>query len=105
MPRMYKRLTVSFPAIVAINPTAMDEQILLLRTVDISAAGALFESERSPSLDSPVKVVFLLGQSDSHQKKVRVVFHGRVVRCAPERFAVSFDEVHPIILSQEGNRS
>jgi c-di-GMP-binding flagellar brake protein YcgR len=101
MSRVYKRLNVSLPAIVAVNPAAQGERNLLLRTVDISASGAMFCSETSLSPNTPVKVVFLLNQSNSSQKKLRVIFHGRVVRCEPGRFAVAFDEVHPLIMSQK----
>jgi hypothetical protein len=105
MSRMYKRLNVALPAIVAVNPDAQGERNLLLRTIDISASGAIFCSETSLSLDTPVKVIFLLNQGNSSQKKLRVIFHGRVVRCEPGRFAVAFDEIHPIIVPQEGTTS
>jgi hypothetical protein len=59
---MYQRLQIGLPAIVTINPTEQGERILLLRTVDISAAGAMFHSNQSFSQSTPVKVVFLLKQ-------------------------------------------
>lgn len=105
MSRVYKRLNVALPAIVAVNPAAQGERNLLLRTIDISASGATFCSETSLSPDTPVKVIFLLNQSNSSQKKLRVMFHGRVVRCEPGRFAVAFDEIHPIIVPQDGTTS
>lgn len=58
MSRMYKRLHITLPALVAVNPAEQGERILLLRTVDISAAGAMFCSEVFLSPDTPVKVVF-----------------------------------------------
>jgi hypothetical protein len=100
MSRMYQRLQIGLPAIVTINPTEQGERILLLRTVDISAAGAMFCSEQSLFPDAPVKVVFLLKQRHSLKNKLRIVFAGRVIRCEPGRFAVAFDEVYPILLSK-----
>ena len=105
MSRMYKRLNISLPAIVAVNPATLDEQNLLLRTSDVSAAEAMFCSERTLTLSTPVKVVFLLNQGEFLLKKLRVMFNGRVVRCESGRFAVAFDEVHPIIVSREGTTS
>jgi hypothetical protein len=101
MSRMYKRLQISLPAIVMFNPIKQGEPILLLRTVDISAAGAMFCSEQSLFPDTPVKVVFLLKRGHAQKNKLKVMFSGRVIRCEPGRFAVAFDEVHPIIMSQE----
>jgi hypothetical protein len=105
MSRVYKRLNIALPAIVAVNPATQGERNMLLRTIDISASGATFCSETSLSPDTPVKIVFLLNQDNSSQKKLRVMFHGRVVRCAPGRFAVAFDEIHPIIVPQDGTNS
>jgi len=102
MSRMYRRLQIDHTAIVTVNPAKYDERIFLLRTVDISAAGTMFRSEEHLSPDTPVKVVFLLRRGHSQQyRKLRVIFSGRVVRCEPGRFAVAFDEVHPIIVSHE----
>jgi hypothetical protein len=106
MSRMYKRLQIDHPAIVVVNPAKYDERIFLLRTVDISAAGTMFRSEEHLSPDTPVKVLFLLKRGYSQQcRKLRVTFSGRVVRCEPGRFAVAFDEVHPIIMSPEEGTS
>lgn len=83
-----------------INPDKPGERILLLITVNVSASGAMFYSELSISPNTPVKVVFLLKRG--HFQKLKVMFSGRVTRCEPGRFAVAFDEVHPLIMSQEG---
>lgn len=69
MSRMYKRLNISLPAIVAVNPATLEEQNFLLRTIDVSAAGAMFCSERTLPLSTPVKVVFLLNQGEFLLKK------------------------------------
>jgi PilZ domain len=101
MSRLHERIQISLPAIVTINPNKQGERILLLITVDISASGAMFYSEQSFFLpNTPVKVVFLLKQG--HSQKIKVLFSGSVIRCEPGRFAVAFDEVHPIPLSPEG---
>jgi hypothetical protein len=103
---MYKRLQIDHPAIVTVNQAEYGERTFLLRTVDISAAGAMFRSEEQLFPDIPVKVVFLLKRWHSQQcRKLRVMFSGRVVRCEPGRFAVAFDEVHPIIMSPEEGTS
>ena len=99
MSRLHKRLQISLPAIVTINPNKQGERILLLITVDISASGVMFYSEQSFFPNTPVKVVFLLKQGQS--QKLKVMFSGRVIRCEPGRFAVAFDEVHPLIMSQD----
>ncbi len=102
MSRMYKRLQIDHPAIVTVNQAEYGERIFLLRTVDISAAGAMFRSEEQLFPGIPAKVVFIIKRRHSQQcRKLRVTFSGRVVRCEPGRFAVAFDEVHPIIVSQE----
>ena len=99
MSRLHKRIQISLPAIVTINPNKQGERILLLITVDISASGAMFYLEQAFFLpNTPVQVVFLLKQG--HSQKIKVTFSGRVIRCEPGRFAVAFDEVHPIIVSQ-----
>lgn len=93
------------PAIVTVNPATSGERIFILRTVDISAAGAMFRSEEHLSPDTPVKVVFLLKPADPQENKLKVVFTGKVIRCEPGKFAVAFDEVNPIILSPGGTTS
>ena len=105
MSRMYKRLHVALPAVVAVNPAEQGERILLLRTTDISAAGAMFCSEEFLSPDTPVKVVFLLKRRTPPKKKLKVIFSGKVIRCEPGRFAVAFDEVNPIIITPEETTS
>ena len=97
---MYKRLQIDHPAIVTVNPAKDGERIVLLRTVDISAAGAMFCSEEHLSPDTPVKVVFLLRRGQSQKNKLKVMFAGRVIRCEPGRFAVDFDEIHPIMMPE-----
>ena len=101
MSRTYKRLQINHPAIVTVNPAKDGERIFLLKTVDISAAGAMFSSEEHLSPDTPVKVVFLLKRGHPQKNRLKVIFSGRVVRCEPGRFAVVFDEIHPFIISQE----
>jgi len=101
MSRMYKRLQIDHPAIVTVNPAKYGERIFLLRTVDISAAGAMFHLKEYLSPDTPVKVLFLLRRGHPQKNKLKVVFSGRVVRCEPGRFAVAFDKIHPFIISQE----
>jgi hypothetical protein len=98
---MYKRLQIDHPAIVTVNQAEYGERMFLLRTVDISAAGAMFRSEEQLFPNIPVKVVFLLKREHSQKYKLKVMFTGKVIRCEPGRFAVAFDEVHPIIMSQE----
>jgi hypothetical protein len=98
---MYKRLQIGLPAIVMVNQAEYGERIFLLKTVDISAAGAMFRSEEQLFLDIPVKVVFLLRRGHSEKHNLKVMFTGKVIRCEPGRFAVAFDEVHPIVMSQE----
>ncbi len=102
MARMYKRVLLNHPAIVAVNPAEPCERIFLVRTVDISASGALFRSQARPFPGTPVKVMFNLKQGSSQMSKLKVTFTGRVKRCEPEKFAVAFDEIRPIILSPEG---
>jgi hypothetical protein len=65
----------------------------LLRTVDISAGGALFRSERCPPVGMVVSIVLFL-RSDPRESRryVRIVFQGTVVRTEPGRFAVAFTE-------------
>jgi hypothetical protein len=99
---MYKRIQMDHPAIVTVNQAEYGERIFLLRTVDISAAGAMFCSVEQLYPDIPVKVVFLLKRGHSQKHKLKVMFTGKVIRCEPGRFAVAFDEVHPIIMSKEG---
>jgi hypothetical protein len=101
MSRMYRRLQIDHPAIVTVNPAQDGERIFLLRTVDISAAGAMFSSREHFTADTPVKVVFLLKRGHSQKNKLKITFSGRVIRCEPGRFAVAFDEIHPLIISQE----
>ncbi len=100
MSRVYKRFQIALPAIVTFNPNEQGERCLLLKTVDISASGSMFCSEQSFSPDTPVRVVFLLKQGNS--QGLKVTFAGRVVRSVLGRFAVAFDEIHPITLSAEG---
>jgi hypothetical protein len=99
MSRMYKRIQMDHPAIVTVNPAEYGERIFLLRTVDISAAGAMFRSEEQLSPETPVQAVFLLKRGHSQKNKLKVMFTGKVIRCEPGRFAVAFNEVHPIIVS------
>jgi hypothetical protein len=103
MSRLYKRLQISLTAIVAFALNEQDERILLMTTVDISASGAMFYSEQSFYPNTPVKVVFLLKRGRT--QKLRIMFPGKVIRCEPGRFAVAFDEVHPMIISQEESTS
>ncbi len=102
MARIYKRVRLNHPAIVAINPAEPCEMIFLVRAVDISASGALFRSQACPFPGAPVKIMFILRQGNSQMSNLKVTFTGRVNRCEPEKFAVAFDEIRPIILSPEG---
>jgi hypothetical protein len=101
MARIYKRVQLDHPAVVAVNPAEHGERIFLVRTVDISAAGAMFRSEEHFSPDTPVKVVFLLKRRHSQKNKLKIMFSGRVIRCEPGRFAVAFDKINPFIILQE----
>jgi hypothetical protein len=105
MPRKYKRIQISLPAIVTINPNKKDERILLLITVDISASGVMFYSEQSLFLNTPVKVVLLIKRSHSLKNNIKVMFFGKVIRCQPGRFAVAFNKVHPISWKKEDEQS
>ncbi len=102
MARIYRRVQLDHPAVVAVNPAEPDERIFLVRTVDISATGALFCSEKHFSPGTPVKVGLILKTGCPKNNKLEVKFTGRVIRCEPGRFAVAFDDVHPIPLSPEG---
>jgi hypothetical protein len=65
----------------------------LLRTVDVSAGGALFRSVHGLPVGMDVSVVLFLRSvpRDAH-KYLRIAFHGTVVRSDPGRFAVAFAE-------------
>jgi hypothetical protein len=65
--------------------------IFLLRTVDISAGGALFRSERGLPAGMEVRLIFFL-HTDPQKAKIdpRYSFHGTVVRSEPGQFAVAF---------------
>jgi c-di-GMP-binding flagellar brake protein YcgR len=105
MPRKYKRIQISLPAIVTINPNKKDERILLSITVDISASGMMFYSEQSFFPNTPVKVVLLINQPHSLKNNIKVIFFGKVIRCQPGRFAVAFNKVHPISRKKEDEQS
>jgi len=75
MSRTYKRLQINHPAIVTVNPAKDGERIFLLKTVDISAAGAMFSSEEHLSPDTPVKVVFLLKRGHPQKNRLKVIYH------------------------------
>lgn len=102
MARIYRRVQLDHPAVVAVNPAEHGERIFLVRTVNISASGAMFCSDRHYSPGTPVKVVLILKGGHHQSNKLEAKFTGRVIRCEPGRFAVAFDEVHPIHLSPEG---
>jgi hypothetical protein len=98
MGRIYRRVPLNHPAVIAVNPAAHDERIYLVRTSDISASGALFCSDRQFSPGTPVKAVFILKRQQPQNHKLKVEFTGRVIRCEPRGFAVAFDDVHPITI-------
>ncbi len=102
MARIYRRVQLDHPAIVAVKPAEQDERIFLVRTADISASGAMFCSERHFTSGTRVKVALILNEGHSQSNKLKVMFTGRIVRCEPGRFAVAFDAVCPIPLSPEG---
>lgn len=96
MGRIYRRVPLDHPAVIAVNPAANDERIYLVRSTDISASGALFRSERHFPPGTPVKAVFILKRRHPQNDKLKVEFTGRVIRCEPGGFAVAFDDVRPI---------
>ncbi len=101
MSRIYRRVQLDHPAVVAVNAAQHDERMFLVRSVDISASGAMFRSVHHFSQGATVKVIFILESGQSQNKKLTVKFTGRIVRSEQGKFAVAFDEIHPITLSPE----
>ncbi len=101
MPRIYRRVQLDHPAVVAVNPAQRDERMFLVKTIDISASGAMLRSVHHFSQGAIIKMIFILKRGNSQNKKLMVKFTGRIVRSEPGRFAVAFDEVRPITLSSE----
>ncbi len=94
-------MQLDHPAVVAVHPAQHDERMFLVRTVDISASGAMFRSPHHFSHGATVKVIFILERGHSQNKKLTVKLTGRVVRSEPGRFAVAFNELYLITLSPE----
>jgi hypothetical protein len=74
MARIYRRMQLDHPAVVAVNPAEHGERIFLVRTVDISVSGVMFRSERHVSPGTPVKVVFILKGGQSQNDKLKLKF-------------------------------
>lgn len=102
MRRRYRRLQLSCPAIVTVDPGTKDRRIYLLRVVNISTAGAMFQSDLHPAVDTPVHVFLHLKVGREKEKKIlRVKFSGKVIRIEPAGFAVSFDEARQSLTAKE----
>ncbi len=103
MKRRYRRLQLNCSAIVTIHPGTKDRRICLLRVANISTAGALFQSDLHPAVDTPVQVFLHLELGREKEKKIlRVKFSGKVVRNEPAGFAVAFDEARQSLMAKEG---
>jgi hypothetical protein len=89
--RKHKRYALELS--VAVKEAAGQEgnRIFLLRTVDVSAGGALFYAERGLPAGTEVQLIFFL-HTDPQEAKIdpRYKFRGTVVRSEPGRFAVAF---------------
>ena len=91
--RKHNRLTLDVPAAVTLAAGQTGNSTFLLRTVNISAGGALFRAERGLPVGMDVIVVlFLRTNPQETQRYLRIAFHGTVVRSGPGRFAVAFAE-------------
>lgn len=63
----------------------------MLRTVDVSAGGALFRAERGLPVGMEVSVVLFLPLDPVKRHRYqRIAFYGTVVRSEPGHFAVAF---------------
>lgn len=89
--RKYKRFTLDLPAAILTAAGESGHRTFLLRTVDVSAGGALFRSERGLPAGTEVRLIFFL-HSDPQEAKIdpRYSFRGTVVRSEPGQFAVAF---------------
>jgi hypothetical protein len=91
--RKHNRLTLDLPAAVKTAAGQTGHKTFLLRTVDVSAGGALFRSEHGLTVGMNVSVVlFLRPNPRETHRYLRIAFHGTVVRSGPGRFAVAFAE-------------
>lgn len=89
--RKHKRYDLNLPVAVIELPGQGGNRIFLLRTQDVSAGGALFCAQRGLPKGAEVRLIFFL-QTDPLEAVIdpRHIFHGRVVRSEPGRFAVAF---------------
>jgi len=89
--RKHKRYDLDLPVAVKEATGRPGNRTFLLRTVDVSAGGALFRAECSLPEGTDVRLIFFL-QTDPLEAMVdpRYTFRGKVVRSGPGQFAVAF---------------
>ncbi len=89
--RKHKRYDLDLPVAVKEATGRPGNRTFLLRTVDVSAGGALFRAERGLPVGTEVRLIFFL-QTDPLEAMIdpRHTFRGRVVRSEPGLFAVAF---------------
>lgn len=89
--RKHKRYNVNLPVAIKEAAGQSGNRIFLLRTVDVSAGGALFRAQCSLPAGTEVRLIFFL-QTDPLEATIdpRYTFRGKVVRSGPGQFAVAF---------------
>src|SRR5512139_526712 len=89
--RKHKRYDLNLPVAVKEAAGQVGNRIFLLRTVDISAGGVLFRTQRGLPVGTEVRLVFFLNADPRDAKNDPLyTFLGTVVRSEPGRFAVAF---------------
>ena len=89
--RKHKRYALDLPVAIKEATGQSGNRTFLLRTVDVSAGGALFRARCSLPAGTEVRLIFFL-QTDPLEAMIdpRHTFRGRVVRSEPGQFAVAF---------------
>ncbi|NPV04463.1 MAG: PilZ domain-containing protein [Syntrophaceae bacterium] len=89
--RKHKRYALDLPVAVKEAAGQSGNLIFLLRTVDVSAGGALFRAQCGLPAGTDVRLIFFL-QTDPLEAMIdpRHTFRGKVVRSGPGQFAVAF---------------
>ena len=99
--RKLERFELHVPAKIEVIGESGKKEILQLETLDISADGAFFISEKPISEGAPIKLEMVLSmdklqQLVGHRKQIGLKISGTVIRSGSQGIAVHFDKKYQI---------
>ena len=97
--RRAERFTLELSACLSVSSDKADDATIQLKTIDVSSAGAFFDTDRPLPLGTEVKIDMVLPLDELKKlkgKKAKIVVTGAVIRTDNKGMAICFDENYQI---------